>query len=78
MDWSELFGWLGTAAIFAAYFFHNIGAISSSGKIYHFLNLAGALGIVAVSYAKSAYQPAFLNVGWALVAIAGILRPAGR
>ena len=64
----ELFGWYGAAAILAAYMLVSFSIIAATDPIYQLLNGTGALGIVAVSLKRRAYQPAILNMVWAIVA----------
>ncbi len=72
----EAFGWYGTVAIVVAYALVSFSYLQPSDLSFQLLNATGALGIVAVSFYKKAYQPGVLNVIWtviALVAIAGIV-----
>ncbi|MFW5489748.1 MAG: CBU_0592 family membrane protein [Desulfovibrio sp.] len=68
----EVVGWYGTAAIVLAYLFVSLGMLDSKGLPYQLLNLTGAFGIIAISFRKKAYQPAVLNVIWAVIALIAI------
>ena len=70
----EFFGWYGASAIVTAYFLVSFSIIEPANLWYQILNLTGALGIVAVSLYKGAYQPALLNIVWTIVAFAAIVR----
>jgi hypothetical protein len=70
---TEIIGWYGAVAILLAYALVSFKAISSQSYMYQLLNLTGALGISAVSFAKKAKQPALLNVVWAVVAFVAII-----
>jgi len=70
----EVFGWIGTAAVLVAYALVSWRFIGPDSLPAVCLNLAGGLGIAAVSIKKRAYQPAVLNVFWAVIAIIVILR----
>jgi len=70
----EAIGWYGVAAILAAYALNAFGALGVEGVAYHVLNLTGAAAIVLVSLRRRAYQPAALNVVWAVIAAAAIVR----
>lgn len=59
---TELIGWYGTIAILLAYALVSFKAITSDDLIYQVLNLTGAIGIVLISIAKGARQPAVLNI----------------
>jgi hypothetical protein len=70
----EIIGWYGTVAIVLAYALLSFGAITSTNLAYQILNGTGALGIVYISFKKKTYQPAVLNVIWAVIATVAIIR----
>jgi hypothetical protein len=70
----ELFGWYGTIAIIGAYAMTSFTIISPQSFVYQLLNITGAIGIVSISLAKKTYQPAVLNILWALVGIMALLK----
>lgn len=70
----ETIGWYGTSAIVLAYLLANLGILNVESTSYQMLNLSGALGIVFISLRKKAYQPAVLNIIWAVIALAAIGR----
>lgn len=70
----EVLGWYGMVAILLAYGLISFSFITSDSFIYHILNLTGAIGILVISVAKKAYQPAALNVVWSFIAIVALLR----
>jgi hypothetical protein len=63
----EIIGWYGTVAIVGAYFLNSFSVLEAKSALYQVLNTTGAIGIVAVSYRKKAYQPMVLNVIWTLI-----------
>ncbi|MBP7822745.1 hypothetical protein KA050_00130 [Candidatus Gracilibacteria bacterium] len=65
----EALGWYGTLAIMGAYFGNSFGYLETQSITYQTLNASGALGIVLVSYMKSAYQPMVLNMMWFFIGI---------
>jgi hypothetical protein len=69
----EIFGWYGAAAILLAFALASFGVLVPQSLPYQILNLTGAAGIVAASYSKKDYQPAALNLVWALVALVALL-----
>lgn len=69
----EIFGWYGTIAIVGAYALLSFDIIGADSFIYQLLNLTGALGIVAISINKKAYQPAVLNIIWSIIAVGALL-----
>lgn len=70
----EILGWYGTSAIILGYVLVSFHAVSSDSVLYQLLNLTGALGIVAISIMKKAEQPAVLNIFWAIIAAAALIR----
>ena len=69
----ELAGWYGAAAILLAYALNSFNVLNSDDLAYQLLNLTGAMGIVAISYAKGVKQPAALNAVWAIIALIAII-----
>jgi hypothetical protein len=70
---AEIVGWYGTFAILLAYALVSFNIIPATGYLYQLLNLTGAIGIVVISLAKKAKQPAALNVAWAVIAFVAII-----
>lgn len=70
----EIIGWYGTVAIVGAYALSSFNIISSQAALYQFLNVTGAMGIVAVSLRKKVYQPAVLNIIWTIIGAVALLR----
>ena len=69
----EIFGWYGALAILGAYTSASFEVLEPTSLIFQLLNVTGAFGIMTVSLCKRAYQPAVLNIVWAIVAIVAIL-----
>ncbi len=69
----EIIGWYGAIVIVVAYALMSFGMILSNGLLYQTLNCSGALGVVYISFKKKAYQPGFLNILWAIIALIAIL-----
>ena len=63
----EVIGWYGALAIISAYFLNSFSFISAGDLSYQILNVTGALGMIAVSYFKRAYQPMTVNIVWAVI-----------
>lgn len=66
-------GWYGAAATLTAYFLISFGIVHGRDLSYQVLNLTGAIGLGTVCYFKSTYQPLFVNIIWATIAILAIL-----
>lgn len=70
----NILGWYGAFAVLLAYILVNFQVLEPTSIIYLLLNLTGALGILVISYVDNAYQPAVLNLIWALIALVNIAR----
>ncbi len=70
----EIIGWYGTSAIVLAYLLVSMGILDVEGLVYQLLNLSGAVGIVCISFRKKAFQPAVLNMIWAVIALVAIAK----
>lgn len=71
---AETVGWCGAGAILLAYGLVSFEYISPDTAMFQILNGLGAVGVVYVSYRKRAFQPATLNVVWAIIAFVTLLR----
>lgn len=69
----EIAGWYGALAILLAYGLASFSILKTTDWVYQLLNASGALGILGTSLQRRAYQPAFLNGIWAVVAIIGLI-----
>lgn len=69
-----ILGWYGVVAIVGAYALVSDNIMSPTSVTYQLLNLTGAIGIIVESVAKRDKQPAVLNIFWALIALAGIIK----
>lgn len=65
----EIFGWYGAVAILLAYALISFKIITATGYVYQTLNLTGAIGIIVNSLIKKDFQPAILNIVWAIIAL---------
>lgn len=70
----EILGWYGICAILLAYALVSFDILVPSNPTYQILNLTGALGIVADTLYKKDYQPAVLNIVWAVVGLVALLK----
>jgi hypothetical protein len=70
----EIEGWYGTIAILGAYALSSFNLISTQSYLYQILNITGALGIVAVSLRRKAYQPAVLNIMWTVIGLIAVIK----
>ncbi len=70
----EVAGWYGVIAILVAYGLVSFNIVNANGIVYQLLNLTGGGSISLISVRKRAYQPATLNIAWALIALVAIAR----
>jgi hypothetical protein len=60
----EVVGWIGAALIIAAYALLSAGRVQGDSRLYHWMNICGAVGFVVNSGWNGAYPSAALNVVW--------------
>ena len=72
----EIIGWYGAAAIVLAYILNSFSVVAASSVVYQLLNLTGAIGIIVISLLKKTYQPAAVNIIWAVVAVIALVKIA--
>lgn len=66
----EICGWLGAALLVAAYSLHTMRR--AGPRLFHTLNLLGALGVGASALAKGAWPATTLELVWAGIAVYGL------
>ncbi len=64
---TEVLGWYGVVALLAAYGLASFGVITASDAWFQVLNITGAVGIVADALGQKNWQPAVLNIVWAVI-----------
>lgn len=70
----EAYGWYGAVGLLAAYALSTFGVLSPEDAWYQIINVTAALGIVTVSLYKKTYQPGILNIIWAIVGLAALVK----
>jgi hypothetical protein len=60
----EVVGWIGATLIIAAYALLSAGRLQGDSRLYHWMNICGAVGFVVNSGWNGAYPSAALNVVW--------------
>lgn len=70
----EIIGWYGMVVIVGAFAMVSFEIWAPADLIYQVLNATGALGMIYISFKKRAYQPAVLNIFWAVIAGITIVR----
>ncbi len=71
---ANVIGWYGVTAILMAYILLNADIVQVRDYSYQLLNLTGAIGLLLVSAYHKDYQPAILNLIWAIIACAALVR----
>ncbi len=69
----EIIGWYGTIAIITAFALISFQFLTANDISYQILNGTGAIGVIYISLKKKVYQPAVLNIIWAIIAIIAII-----
>jgi hypothetical protein len=67
-------GWYGAAAILGAYILLSFHVLAPDSFWYQGLNATGAIAIVIDAWKDHNYQPVVLNLVWAGIAIAALVR----
>ena len=70
----DIAGWTGAFLILLAYLLVPNKKIAPTSKIYHVINLLGALGIIINTFVQEAIPVMTLNVFWAAIAIFGLAK----
>jgi hypothetical protein len=70
----EVVGWIAAVLILAAYALLSAGKVDGRSALYHWMNVAGAVGFVINSGYNGAFPSAALNVIWIGIGIFGLVR----
>ena len=70
----DIFGWLGSAAVVAAYALISTDRLDSKSVTYHSLNLFGGACLIVNGAYHGAYPSAFVNIVWSVIAVTAIVR----
>ena len=68
----EWLGWYGVTATIIAYALVSFSMLSPTSLLYQSLNFTGALGVTIETYYRKDYQPFWLNLIWAFIALVAI------
>ncbi|HFC10687.1 MAG TPA: hypothetical protein ENJ75_00605 [Candidatus Kaiserbacteria bacterium] len=69
----EWLGWYGVTATILAYALVSFLILSPTSLLYQALNFTGAIGVTIETYYRKDYQPFWLNLIWAFIALVAIL-----
>jgi|KBSMisStaDraftv2_1062788.scaffolds.fasta_scaffold598675_2 hypothetical protein len=65
----SLFGWIGTASYLVAYLLLSMGKLRADKKLYHLLNILGAIGLTYNAVSLRDFPNVVVNIVWALIAL---------
>jgi len=69
----EIAGWIGAALVVMAYFLLTYRKLDRESKIYHGMNLVGAVLVGVNAVINQAYPSAAINAMWGVIAIYGLI-----
>jgi hypothetical protein len=74
-EWGfDVVGWLGAAALLAAYGLVSSGRVEGKGRRFQLLNLLGSAGLAANSGFHHAWPSVGLNLVWMIIGVAALTR----
>jgi hypothetical protein len=65
----SLLGWIGTASYLVAYLLLSMGRLRADKKLYHLLNILGAIGLTYNAVALHDFPNVVVNIAWAAIAM---------
>ena len=68
-DFVEAAGWIAAALIVGAYYLLSRGKIDARSSLYHWMNIAGAIGFIINSGWHRALPSVALNVVWCAIGV---------
>ena len=74
----EGIGWIGSALCLVAYLLTSVGRVSGESAAYHWMNLVGGATLAVNVIWHGAYPAALLEICWALIGLASLVRIARR
>ena len=66
--WIDVIGWLGSAALIAAFVLNSAGRITAQTLLYQGLNVFGGIALIINTYYYGAYPSTVVNVVWLIIA----------
>ena len=74
-EWGfDVVGWLGAAALLAAYGLVSAGRVEGKSRRFQLLNLLGSAGLAANSGFHGAWPSVALNLVWMIIGVAALTR----
>ncbi|WP_435315291.1 CBU_0592 family membrane protein [Cellulophaga fucicola] len=69
-----IIGWLGALLFIVSYLLLSIGRLSSKSKLYHMLNILGAVCLIANGFALNDFPNIVVNAVWAGIGVYAIVK----
>lgn len=66
-------GWIGTFLYLLAYLLLSIKKLRADHRLYHLLNIFGAIGLTYNAVSLNDYPNVIVNIVWAIIALSAIL-----
>ena len=70
----DIVGWMGAAAVLAAYLLVSAKKLEGDAPVYQILTLAGAIFLLTNTFFYGAYPSSWVNIVWAGIAIYTLAR----
>ncbi len=71
---AEILGWYGVVALLGAYTLLSLNILTSGDARFQILNITGAIGIVIDALCQKNWQPAVLNIIWAVIGLVALVK----
>jgi hypothetical protein len=70
----DILGWVGSAEVIAAYGLNSYQKLNSNSNVFQFLNLTGAVFLIANTVYYGAFPSAVINIVWVIIAAIALIR----
>ncbi|MEV4090671.1 CBU_0592 family membrane protein [Streptosporangium saharense] len=72
----DLLGWISAAVMLYGYAMVSSSRMAGDGLPYQVINLVGSVALMVSATSHSAWPSAILNVAWAMIGVAAVIRNA--
>lgn len=72
--WIDVFGWIGSAEVVAAYAMISYNRIGANSPLYQWLNFTGSIFLMINTAWYGAYPSAMVNVIWLFIAVGALIK----
>lgn len=70
---ASVLGWLGTVFYLITYFLLSIRKLKANSILYHFMNLAGAIGMIVHAFFLEDHPNIVVNLVWGGIAVMAMI-----